>query len=290
MIERAYIHVGGPPGCGKTTFVEAVLGGTDEAILAARCVRNEALRRARETAPKTHPELRRYRQAGASRVALFAFPKSDLGSDDFFLTDLMSDYSEGVIVEGDNPLGFLDLDVFIAPVPQAGEHLFIRRTRDLAAQDRAMIDAWERQLREPDGVARWLSQQVGDAVVEFARKKPELLENARNTMLAHLAQARKAPTRKPLAQWAVAERYAGIENAGLVVVNVRHDSNREEAERLVAEVVRLRKDEEVFKDVLSFRGHRGQITAVVANLEEPCDPGRKKALARVRRALRARSG
>ncbi len=72
MIERAYIHVGGPQGCGKTTFVEAVLGGTDEAILAARGVRNDALRRARETAPKAHPEL----SVGTGRQEPAALPFS----------------------------------------------------------------------------------------------------------------------------------------------------------------------------------------------------------------------
>lgn len=68
MIERAYIHVGGPAGTGKTTFVEAVLEACDEPILAARCVRNDSLRTSWETNPQRHPELRRYREAGASGV------------------------------------------------------------------------------------------------------------------------------------------------------------------------------------------------------------------------------
>jgi len=289
MIERAYIHVAGPQGSGKTTFIEAVLDGNDEAILTARCVRNDALRRAREAAPKGHPELRRYRRAGASGAALFAFPKRDIGSDAFFMTDLMSDYSEGVIVEGDNPLAFIDLEVFIAPPPQAGEQLFIRRTRDRAAEDRAKVDAWERLLGEPDGAARWLSQQVGGALAKFARTKPELFENARTTMLAGLTQVRKAPPARPTAYWAMAEPYAGVEHAGLVVVNIRSDDERAAGERLVADVARLRKDENIFKDVLSFRGSRAPITVVVANLADREDAGRKKALARVRRALRARS-
>jgi len=290
MIERAYIHVGGPQGSGKTTFIEAVLDGNDEAILTARCVRNDALRRAREAAPKGHPELRRYRQAGASGAALFTFPKRDIGSDSFFMTDLMSDYSEGVIVEGDNPLAFVDLDVFIAPPPQAGEQLFTRRSRDHAAQDRARVDAWERLLGEPDGVAKWLSQELGGPIADLARKNPKRFEDARMTMLSGLSQARKGPPAMPTAYWAIAEPYAGLEDAGLVVVNIRGDDERAAGERLLADVVRLRKDENIFKDVLSFWGSRALITAVVANLADPNDPGRKKALARVRRALRARSG
>ena len=71
--------------------------------------------------------------------------------------------------------------------------------------------------------------------------------------------------------------------------NVRRATEREAAERLVADVVRLREDGALFKDIIGLRGSRTPITAVVANLADPDDPGRKKALARVRRALRSSS-
>ena len=114
MRERTLIHVAGPPGSGKTTFVEAILSVAGGPVLAARCVRDDSLRRERETEPKDHPELRRYRQAGASGVALFAFP-GNIAWDTFFMTKLMTDYSQAVLLEGDSPLGFVDLRVFVAP-------------------------------------------------------------------------------------------------------------------------------------------------------------------------------
>jgi Ni2+-binding GTPase involved in maturation of urease and hydrogenase len=89
--DRALIHVGGPKGAGKTAFIEQILGGAGEWILAARCVRDDSLRQARETTPKSHPEIRRYREAGATGAALFTFPESESGSDAFFLTHLMED-------------------------------------------------------------------------------------------------------------------------------------------------------------------------------------------------------
>ena len=53
MIERAYVHVGGPPGSGKTTFIEAMLAGTDALALEARCLRDDTLTQARDGAPRT---------------------------------------------------------------------------------------------------------------------------------------------------------------------------------------------------------------------------------------------
>ena len=66
MRERALIHVAGPAGAGKTAFIEALLAEGHALILAARCRRDDSLHQPRETAPSAHPELRRYRQAGAT--------------------------------------------------------------------------------------------------------------------------------------------------------------------------------------------------------------------------------
>lgn len=224
MRERALIHVAGPRGAGKTTFIQALLGAGGGLVLAARCVRDDGLRRSRETAPQADPELQRYRKAGAIGAARFAFPESDVGSEAFFMTRLMENYSEAVVLEGDDPLGFVDLGVFVAPALPAGETLFVRRKRDRAREDR----------------------------------------------------------------WAISDGYAGIGHAQLVVVNIRREAERGRGEQLVADVMRLRKDQALFDDILGFRGSKIPVTAVVANLAVPGDPGRKKALARARRALRRR--
>lgn len=289
MRERALIHVGGPKGAGKTAFIEQILGGAGEWILAARCVRDDSLRQARETTPKSHPEIRRYREAGATGAALFTFPESDIGSDAFFLTHLMEDYSKAVLLEGDNPLGFVDLAVFVAPPLSTGASLLVRRKRDRAKEERAKADAMERLLREPDGVAQLLGQMVGAPLAELARKSPKLAEDTRARFLEAVAQARSAPPPKPTEHWAIADGYGGIERAQLVVINARDDGERERGDRLVAEVHRIRKDAAVFDDILGYRGNKIPVTAVVANVADRNDAGTKKALARVRRAIRGRS-
>jgi hypothetical protein len=287
--ERALIHVAGPERAGKTTFIERVLGCACDWILAARCVRDDSLRESRETAPKAHPELRRYREAGATGAALFAFPEGDIGSDAFFVTRLMEDYSKAVLLEGDRPLGFVDLAVFVAPPPPSGASLLVRRRRDRAKEKRGKADAMERLLREPDGVAELLGQMIGGPMADFARKNPRLLEETRDKMLAGIALARKARPPEPTEHWAIADGYEGIEHAQLVVVNVRSAAERERGEILVAGVHRIRKDKAVFDDVLGFHGTKIPITAVAADLADGDDTGTKKALARVRRAIRALS-
>lgn len=305
MIERRFIHVGGLPGSGKTTLVEAVLVASSETILVARCTRDDRLRHSRETRSRRDPEVRRYLRAGAGGVASFAFPgpppKADASIatvllspsgeafEAFYDTELMSDFSDAVIVEGDDPLGHSDLDVFVAPAPEAGETLFVRQERDPAAADRARADAWETLLRQPDGVAQWAGAVVGGSVVEYVRRNTALAETVRDHMLAGIARFRGAPPPSPADHWVVAERFRGIEHAGLAVVNVREALQRDAGERLVSDLMRLRQDRALFDDILGWRGHRTPITAVVADLTDPRDPGRRKALARIRRSLRPRS-
>lgn len=289
MRERPVIHVAGPAGSGKTAFIEAVLATTDALILVARCSRDDTLPEPRETASPTHAELRRYRQAGAHGAALFAFPGTDLDSGEFFMTELMTDYSEAVVVEGDSPLGGVDLRVFVAPVPEVGERLFVRRTRDRAGDERAKAAALERLLLEPAAMAEFLGEIGGAPLADFARKNPQLLDDVRVRLLAARPSDKTPRPPKPEQYWAVHDRFYGIEHAQLVVVNVRGDDQRARGEQLLSDLARLRTDEELFRDILGARGSRVPITAVVADLAATRDPGTRKALARVRRTIRSRS-
>ncbi len=289
MIERAFVHVGGPPGSGKTTFVEAMLAGADALTLAARCLRDDTLAQARESAPRTHPELRRYRQVGAAGAAVYTFPGQQSGSDDFFMTNLMTDYSQAVVLEGDSPLGYVDLRVFVAPAPARTEQLFVRRARRLSPGEAAGGAALRRLLSEPGDLVEALARVGAEPLAELARNNPALVEKMRAVLDEVSSEPASASLRGSEKHWSVADGYAGIEHAGLVVVNSRNGGNRRAAEALVADVVRLRKDKELAADILGTRGNRIPVTAVVADLADPNDPGRKKAIARTRRAIRSRS-
>src|SRR5690348_4120831 len=137
MIQRAFIHVAGPAGSGKTTFVEALLAAGEPPMVVGRCTQDDSVGRIRESSSPRHPELQRYRQAGAWAATVFTFPRQDANPVDFYESRLMLEYSEAVILEGDNPAGYADLEVFVAPAPVAGETLYVRRQRDVAAVQRA---------------------------------------------------------------------------------------------------------------------------------------------------------
>jgi len=285
VITRAYLHVAGPPAAGKTAFIEAMLRRIDELVLVARGVRDETLDEALESAPHDDPELSRYVEAGASGAARFAFPAGPEAYDDFFVSDLMSDYSEAVVIEGDTPIRHVDLDVFVAPPLPRGKDLFVRVRRD-RAKARASARAMERLLREPGGPEQVLEQMLGSSFAEIARLHPAAVDTFRETLLDGIARTRKASRTDTSERWGIAPSHAGIERARLVVVNVRHERERERGERLVADLARLRKDDALFEDILGIRGTRTPITAVVANVNDPADPGLKKAIARVKRAIR----
>ena len=103
VIQRAFIDVAGPNGSGKTAVVKALLAADDGPTLVACCVRGDIFRRWRESSPRTHPEMQRYRQAGAYANAMFAFPGHEHDLNEFYETQLMLNHSRAVILEGDNP-------------------------------------------------------------------------------------------------------------------------------------------------------------------------------------------
>lgn len=244
MRERALVHVAGPSGAGKTTLIERVLASNHTKLLmAARGILDDALRRATESTSRTDDELSRFRTAGASSVARYRFPSAERGTDAFFCSDFMTDYSEGVLIEGDSPLGFpADLTVFVArPVPE-GASLLRRATE---GRDAARVGRLE-QLRAVAGSS-------GDE------------------------------------RWSLAEGYAGIERAQVVVINVRSPAERARGEAMLPDLARLRGDREVFDDVIGWRGNRLPITVGVADLADPKDKETKRLLNRIKRAFARRA-
>jgi hypothetical protein len=185
----------------------------------------------------------------------------------------MQDFSHAVVIEGDCPLPFADVNAFVAPA--IGGRLLARRKSDQPSRQPEAMDALEAVLSEPGDLEALLARLITPALGEFALQQPALVEQERRKALAQLAELRSRPVAKQQMGWVMADNYRGIERAQLIVVNIRDHTEKDKSEALLAEVARLCKDDAVFTDVMGPRGNRVPITAVVANLAQPTDPGTK---------------
>ena len=272
MIERAYIHVTGPEGSGKTTLVEAILGAFDGPAITVRCRRDDDLDESVESAPARDAELRRYREAGASGAARFAFPAEEEDGDSFFCSKVMSDYSKAVLIEDDCPVDYVDLEVFVAPPLPAGSALLWRTKRRTPAVAASALEEILLGVGGRPASAAFAGSRAREVIGKLAAMRGESF-GAKGAAHAH---------------WKLAPTHQGLERAGLVVVNVRAREDRNAAERMLDEIARIRSDDDVRAAVLGRFAHRTKVAAVAADLSDPKDAGTKKALTRVKRALAQR--
>ena len=75
----------------------------------------------------------------------------------------MQDHSAAVFIEGDCPVTFVDLSVFVAPPPASGKSLLERVVRDHAAAHKGSIDKFEQALKSPEATARLLATGFCDS-------------------------------------------------------------------------------------------------------------------------------
>lgn len=277
MIPRAVIHVDGPVGGGKTRFIERLLAADIGSAICVRGRQDPTVRRVRESEPTRDKELRRYHEAGALAAALYRFAAPDIEA--FYESDVLLEPARLIIIEGDLPMHRPDLSIFVAPPLPEGKPLLLRAMRSRTDRERAMLDHLTRSL----GGASHLSRVFGGALFMGGTLPPEVVGAIGREVEATRRKKGTASAPQLTEQWVLADGYEGLAQAQLVVINVRSAGDRITADTLVAEIPRLRKDPDVFRDVIGFAGDRRAITAVVANLEDPRDPGVKKAVARVRR-------
>ncbi len=285
MRNRAIIHIAGPNESGKTAFIEALLrAGVAEFAICVRGVHDPKLHRERESAPKSHAELRRYREAGAEGVALYRFPEPDW--EGFFESDVMQDFSDAVFIEGDCPIGGVDLNVFITRAPQAAFSLLRRELRDHTAEHEAEFARYEKAIESPRAMLEMAFGESGGAIAAMMKRSSPRTDSMMAGLRDKLDEMRRLPLPPPTEHWAVAEGYEGIERAGLVVVNKRQGDDLAHAKALAREVPRLRKEEDVFRDVIGILGNKLPVTVTDADLRNPNDAGLKKAITRVRRTVK----
>src|SRR4030081_3280679 len=88
--------------------------------------------------------------------------------------------------------------------PDPGESLYVRQRRNVAAAQRAKMEAWEDQLSRPDGMAMWIDEIIGGRAGDLVWGNPLLGEDVRTRMPAGIAAIRTSPPPEPVEYWAVA--------------------------------------------------------------------------------------
>ncbi len=259
MRQRALVHVSGPAGVGKTVFIERVLGARVGISLCVRAVKGGA-------GSRVDVERARYRSAGAHAAARYEFDEPDVEA--FFTSNVMENYSEVVFVEGDSPVDFVDLAVFVAPI-SLEEPTILRR--ELREPGSARLRAIDEIVRRPGGV---------ETIAHLFGAGP----NGKVDLAGLRGRLQKSGL--PTEHWALVPTYEGIQHAGLVVLNARSVAERENAALLTKDIVSLRKNPDVFRDILGIRGNKLPVTVVVADLMDPKDPGLNKAIARIKRTTK----
>ncbi len=218
-------------------LVEHLLRSSGKLLLAVRCCQEERLRQPRESAPRRNREFQRYLAAGACHAAVYRFPPSHADLDSFFMTDFMMDYSQAILIEGDRPFQYLDLSVYVTPPPPPGESLLRRMMRDHARQRAAGAEALERMVQTPEGLEKLLEAEFGGGVIASLNPDKKWLEPLCKEVLEVIEQTLQAPPPKPTEHWALSEGFQGIEQAQVVVINVRNAPQRERGEEMLRQVV-----------------------------------------------------
>ncbi|MEZ6014807.1 MAG: hypothetical protein R3F49_06825 [Planctomycetota bacterium] len=270
---RRIIHVAGAAGTGKTMFIERALASGTSVAACARCVLSPKARGVKESKPKQHAELQRYRRAGACDATLYQFKEPSC--DDWYMSQLMEGYSEVVYIEGDCPTEYVELSVAVASIDAERSPLLERR----------LVSARERPSKWADigdDPSRMLASLLD--LVNLAPKSTSAKANQAANLLRELQGKLKDHAPAPVKRWAITPHYAGIERAQLVVFNVRTEEERVLARAHIDDLHRIRKEQPLFDDIVRPFGNRTPITAVAADLSDAADQGLKRALARLKRA------
>ena len=161
-MERAYIHIAGPSRAGKTTLIERLLEFSPSTLLVARCSARNDLENYVETRAKGDAELNRYSKAGAEAVSRYRFGPGLERTDAFWETELMEEWSDAVLFEGDRAIECADLAVYVTRPLPARKTLVRREPVDKAHVHERQLKWLEGLSARPDAAEEILSAMFGN--------------------------------------------------------------------------------------------------------------------------------
>ena len=103
--ERAYVQITGRRRVGKTLLIERLLqSDQSKTLMVALAEARRGIEEPIEIADAGDRKLRRYLDAGASDVVRYVYSPDRHDGDEFWSTDFIQNYSEGIIFEGAMPV------------------------------------------------------------------------------------------------------------------------------------------------------------------------------------------
>lgn len=279
------IWVDGPPGAGKTTLIERLLTSATSYDLAVARVRpgKSGTRRKKST---RDADQDRFKTAGASTVAvLHAVPDRSFG--DLDEIDRFRDENRGtsaVLFEG-------------APVTRAlrGE-LAVYVVRPLA-EEVNLVSFGEKEVMRLD-LNSYLSMMFGKSPVvhgEDTEEPPPDIAGSESEVVEEIEIPEDVG--QELSEWAVSgvpiqgkgwvacAHHEGVVYGDVYLINLHKERERPAAERLAAEIRRIRADGTILRSFQSAPHQSRRISVFIANLSDPRDAELKKAIARIKRGL-----
>ncbi|MFB6352224.1 MAG: hypothetical protein ABEN55_09835 [Bradymonadaceae bacterium] len=211
-------------------------------------------------------ELKRVREAGAASAAVIRHEDSRESRDRVWDTDVVGfDYTESLVVEGSFPFGFPpDLPVFVAkPLPEG------RRLVEEIGEDERPNKGSDAPTDQGELEREFIDMVTGgsnDSSFDWTELRNRFLERARTS-----------------SKYRITEGYDGIQFAKVVAINVRNEHERDRGEALAEQIRDLRRDDELYEELLSPGGDRRQITIRVVDLSDPDDSGVRDLVRRIAR-------
>lgn len=282
------VQVVGPPGGGKTTLIERVVGSSPSRLLAAVRIVPDAAVDAPLLDPAGDADTARYAAAGAwssQRVLVPAGAPGDV-LDALDACDGAFHPASAILIEGGPARrGDVDAVVFVTAPVAPGFGLTVVETREVGRLDgrnalRLMAGlapiASEEQLAEIEELDALDAADLEGEVIDEV-EVPDALAERILELLEHGYPVRHEVT-------ALRPGFEGLAEAHVAVVGAG-DAAAVEATR--AAIAGLRADAALLSSLRRDAVRFGPRTVITADLRDPRDPGTRKAVEAVKRRMRA---
>lgn len=267
FIDDAFIWIDGPAGSGKTTLIERVLeSNRNKSLGAIRLRKNRKLRSPKEI-KAGNDETRRFKNAGAADTLLVEYPDNNRSSvaDFFFANEFRGGlfnaiYCEAELTEDQFPM---DMNLFVLPPLTDPASIF--DVQQIKVDKEFMKSQFAKVLGHLAPAVQRLSISLEDCM-------DKVLEGSDGDL-------DKFP---PLTILRLAPGFEGLIIATKVIVNIREEKERVNAERLLYLIDEIGSTPKRVENTFGYFW-RPKKSMFIANLTNPKDAELKKLVSMIKR-------